>query len=195
MDEAGRTQLPLFPLHTVLVPGALLGLRIFEPRYLDMVRECGRNGGGFGVCMLVQGAQDGTSSPAAVGTLARIEDFGTGEDGLLTLQVRGVRRFRVVETRVRDNGLAMGSVQWLAPDGGEELRPEHALLGELLRRILERVGDARAQPSPAQLDDAAWVGWRLAELLPLEDVQRQALLQEDDPHARLDQLLRLLPDG
>jgi len=201
MDEAGRTQLPLFPLHTVLVPGARLDLRIFEPRYLDLVRECGRSGGGFGVCMLLQGEEDDTATvpaaaPAAIGTLARIEDFGTGEDGLLTLQVRGIRRFRVVDTRVRDNGLAVASVQWLAPDGDDELRPEHGLLGELLRRILEQIGDARAQPSPAQLDDAAWVGWRLAELLPLEDVQRQALLQEDDPHARLDQLLRLLPgDG
>jgi uncharacterized protein len=197
MDKTERTQLPLFPLHTVLVPGAVLGLRIFEPRYLDLVRECGRNGGGFGICLLLQGDEDGTAAvPAAIGTLARIEDFGAGEDGLLTLQVRGIRRFRVVDTRVRDNGLAVASVQWLAPDGDDELRPEHGLLGELLRRILEQVGDARAQPSPAQLDDAAWVGWRLAELLPLEDVQRQALLQEDDPHARLDQLLRLLPgDG
>jgi uncharacterized protein len=197
MDESGRAQLPLFPLHTVLVPGAALGLRIFEPRYLDLVRECGRSGGGFGICMLLQGGQDdGAAVPAAVGTLARIEDFGTGDDGLLTLQVRGVRRFRVLDTRVRDNGLAVARVQWLAPDGGEELRPEHGLLAELLRRILEQVGPGAAQPSPAQLDDAAWVGWRLAELLPLEDVQRQALLQEDDPHARLDQLLRLLPgDG
>jgi uncharacterized protein len=196
MDESGRTQLPLFPLHTVLVPGASLGLRIFEPRYLDLVRECGRNGGGFGVCMLLQGEEVGTAAatvPAAIGTLARIEDFGTGDDGLLTLQVRGVRRFRVIETRVRDNGLAVAEVEWLAPDPDEELRPEHGLLAELLRRILEQVGDAVAQPSPAQLDDAAWVGWRLAELLPLEDAQRQALLQEDDPHARLDQLLRMLP--
>jgi uncharacterized protein len=196
MDESGRTQLPLFPLHTVLVPGASLGLRIFEPRYLDLVRECGRNGGAFGVCMLLQGEEVGTAAatvPAAIGTLARIEDFGTGEDGLLTLQVRGVRRFRVVGTRVRDNGLAVAEVEWLAPDPDEELRPEHGLLAELLRRILEQVGDAVAQPSPAQLDDAAWVGWRLAELLPLEDAQRQALLQEDDPHARLDQLLRMLP--
>ncbi|MFP5373504.1 MAG: LON peptidase substrate-binding domain-containing protein [Gammaproteobacteria bacterium] len=197
MDESGRAQLPLFPLHTVLVPGAALGLRIFEPRYLDLVRECGRSGGGFGICMLLRGGQDDSAAvPAAVGTLARIEDFGTGDDGLLTLQVRGVRRFRVLDTRVRDNGLAVARVQWLAPDGGEELRPEHGLLAELLRRILEQVGNAAAQPSPAQLDDAAWVGWRLVELLPLEDVQRQALLQEDDPHARLDQLLRLLPgDG
>lgn len=194
MDESGRTQLPLFPLHTVLVPGATLGLRIFEPRYLDMVRECGRSGSGFGICLLLEGDGDGAAAaPAAIGTLARIEDFGTGDDGLLTLQVRGVRRFRVVDARVRDNGLAVARVQWLAADPDDELRPEHGLLGELLRRILEQLGSAAAQPSPAQLDDAAWVGWRLVELLPLEDHQRQALLQEDDPHARLDQLLRLLP--
>ncbi|GAB3734550.1 LON peptidase substrate-binding domain-containing protein [Luteimonas pelagia] len=198
MDEATRTQLPLFPLPTVLLPGASIGLRIFEPRYLDMVRECGRNGGGFGICMLLPGdgeAAGGSTPllPAAVGTLATIEDFGTGDDGLLTLQVRGGRRYRVVGTRVRDNGLVMGEVEWLDERAGT-LRPEHGLLSELLQRILEQAGGEHAAATPAQLDDAAWVGWRLAELLPLDDVHRQGLLQEDDPHARLDQLLALLPD-
>jgi Lon protease-like protein len=200
MDQAARQQIPLFPLPTVLLPGASIGLRIFEPRYLDMVRECGRSGGGFGICLLLSSDGDGDAAtgntpllPAAVGTLATIEDFGTGDDGLLTLQVRGGRRYRVVGTRVRDNGLVMGDVEWL-DEGGGTLRPEHGLLAELLGRILEQAGGEHARPGPAQLDDAAWVGWRLAELLPLGDVQRQALLQEDDPHARLDQLLALLPD-
>jgi Lon protease-like protein len=198
MDEVARQHIPLFPLPTVLLPGASIGLRIFEPRYLDMVRECGRSGGGFGICLLLSSDEEGGEAgapllPAAVGTLAIIEDFGTGDDGLLTLQVRGGRRYRVVGTRVRDNGLVMGEVEWL-DEGGGTLRPEHGLLAELLRRILEQAGGEHASPGPTQLDDAAWVGWRLAELLPLGDVQRQALLQEDDPHARLDQLLALLPD-
>jgi Lon protease-like protein len=198
MDEVARQHIPLFPLPTVLLPGATIGLRIFEPRYLDMVRECSRSGGGFGICLLLSSEEEGGEAgapllPAAVGTLATIEDFGTGDDGLLTLQVRGGRRYRVVGTRVRDNGLVMGEVEWL-DEGGGTLRPEHGLLAELLRRILEQAGGEHASPGPAQLDDAAWVGWRLAELLPLGDVQRQALLQEDDPHARLDQLLALLPD-
>ena len=187
--------LGLFPLPTVLLPGAVLGLRVFEPRYLDLVRECGRQGSGFGVCLLLpgEGGEDGTAAaPAAYGTEARIEDFGN-DDGLLTLRVRGRRRFRVLRTRIRGNGLVVGEIQWRDPDPDDELRPEHALLGLLLQRILDQAGGEHAGATPAQLDDAAWVGWRLAELLPLTDLQRQQLLQEDDPHARLQQLLALMP--
>ncbi|MGH8075482.1 MAG: LON peptidase substrate-binding domain-containing protein, partial [Lysobacter sp.] len=92
--------LPLFPLPTVLVPGASLGLRIFEPRYLDLVRECGRNESGFGICLVIDGEATGeTGAAAAYGTEALIEDFDTGDDGLLTLRVRGARRFHARQVR------------------------------------------------------------------------------------------------
>jgi Lon protease-like protein len=188
--------LPLFPLHTVLVPGAALDLRIFERRYLDMVRECGRTGFGFGVCLVLEGNEAGTpATPAAFGTEARIEDFGSTPDGLLSLRVRGHRRFHVAQVRVRDSGLVVADVEW-RDDAAvtPRLRPEHALLAELLRRILVQIGadsgsGGAADPAPAWFEDAAWVGWRLAELLPLALPQRQALLQLDDPHARLQYLL------
>lgn len=187
--------LPLFPLRTVLLPGAALGLRIFELRYMDLVRESSRSGDGFGVCLLLD-AEDGRpgTQTAAIGTQARIEDFGTGADGLLTLRVRGVRRFHVQHTRVRDNGLVMAQVAWSPSDVDDPLRPEHGLLSLVLRQILEQAGGEHADAPQASFDDAAWVGWRLAELLPLSDVQRQGLLQLDDVHARLDELLALMPD-
>ena len=186
--------LPLFPLHTVLLPGAALGLRLFERRYLDMVSDCGRNGRGFGICLILEGDEAGTAAtPAAFGTEAVIEDFGTGDDGLLTLQVRGARRFHVDRTRVRDNGLVMGDVQWREADIDDPLRPEHSLLATLLQHFLEKVGGEHSKVSNARFDDASWVSWRLAEFMPIGDVQRLALLQLDDPHARLDQLLQLMP--
>ena len=89
---------------------------------------------------------------------------------------------------------AVREVEWRDPDPDEELRPEHAMLGTLLQRILEQIGDARVDAGPGQLDDAAWVGWRLCELVPLSNLQRQALLQEDDPHARLQSLLEWISD-
>ena len=185
-----QESLGLFPLHAVLVPGAVLGLRVFEPRYLDLVRECGRDGTGFGICLILEGEEAGAAAtPAAFGTEALIEDFDTDDAGLLTLRVRGRRRFRVQRTRVRDNGLVVADVEWREPDPDDELRPEHGLLALLLQRILEQAGGEHADAPPARFDDAAWVGWRLAELLPLPDPQRQSLLQEDDPHARLQQLL------
>ena len=194
MAEAGQA-LPLFPLHAVLVPGAALELRIFEPRYLDMVRECGRVGTGFGVCLILDGEEAGAPATAAAwGSEAAIEDFDTTPEGLLSLRVRGTRRFQVLRTRVRDNGLVMGEVVFHEdrvemPGASLRLRPEHALLAELLRRILVQVGGEHADPAPALFEDAPWVGWRLAELLPLTPAQRQTLLQLDDPHARLQRLL------
>lgn len=185
--------LPLFPLHAVLLPGAGLDLRVFERRYLDLVRDCGRNGHGFGICLILEGEEAGQpATPVAYGTEAVIEDFDTGRDGLLALRVRGARRFHVLRTRVRDNGLVVGEVQWSPPDPDDELQPQHGLLGTLLQSLLEQVGADMTRISPAQLDNAAWVGWRLAELLPLSPQQRVALLQEDDPHARLDQMLAVI---
>ena len=130
--------------------------------------------------------------PAAFGTEAVIEDFGTGDDGLLTLQVRGARRFHVERVRVRDNGLQVGDVRWCDPDIDDPLRPEHGLLSTILQTLLERVGGEHSRAPSAKFDEAAWVGWRLAEMLPLEDRQRQQLLQMHDPHERHDWLLSLL---
>src|SRR5687767_14441345 len=143
--------LGLFPLHTVLVPGASLGLRVFEPRYLDLVRDCGRAGKGFGVCLILDGEEVGApASAAAYGTEALIEDFGSGDDGLLTLQVRGARRFHTHRVRVRDNGLQVADVEWCHPDPGDPVRPEHGLLVTLLERLIERIGGEYAQAPKAQ---------------------------------------------
>lgn len=190
---AETESLPLFPLHTVLLPGAALGLRVFERRYLDLVRDCGRSGSGFGVCLILDGQEAGSPAmPAAYGTEAVIEDFDTGADGLLALRVRGRRRFHVQRTRVRDNGLVIGEVTWCAPDADDELRAEHGLMATVLEKIYEHMGQDPAALAPSQIDNAAWVGWRLAELLPLSDQQRLAVLQEDDVHGRLDRLLSLI---
>lgn len=191
-------ELPLFPLNTVLVPGGVLQLRIFEARYLDLVRACGRSGQGFGVCLLLGGAPEAgpasqRAGTAAFGTEALISDFSTLPDGLLGLVVTGARRFRVMRTRVRDNGLVVGDIEWLPEVRAGVVRPEHGLLATLLARIAERAGGALAAADATCFDDAAWIGWRLTEHLPISHAQRQQLLQEPDPHARLDRLVQLLP--
>jgi Lon protease-like protein len=191
---AADALLPLFPLHCVLLPGATMGLRVFERRYLDLLRECGRSGSGFGVCLILQGHEVGApATPAAYGCEARIEDFDLGTDGVLVLRLRGARRFHVTRTRIRDSGLLVGELQWCEVDSDDELRPQHALLGTVLERMLEQAGGEYASAGPALLDQAAWVGWRLAELLPLSEQQRLTLLQQQDPHRRLDLLLEWIP--
>ena len=201
MAQTDDQTLPLFPLHAVLLPGAPLGLRVFEPRYLDLVAECGRKGSGFGICLILEGEEVGApATPAAFGVEARIEDFGNDRNGLLTLQVRGARRFKVERTGVRDNGLLVAQVQWCDDTAAHApLRPQHAALATLLAELLDRIGGehpglGHAGANLRQLEEAGWVGWRLAELLPLSDEQRLALLQQDDPHQRLDRLLEWMDE-
>lgn len=189
------SELPLFPLGTVLLPGGRVSLRIFEPRYLDLVKRCGRSGEGFGICLILAGSEVGeAASPAAHGTEAVIVDFSMTDDGLLGLTVEGRRRFHVELTRVRDDGLVLGDVSWLEEPAPETLRDEHALLSVLLARIMDKAGLDHEGPGKGDLADAAWVGWRLAEWLPLEPTERLALLQTADPHERLQQLVERLPD-
>lgn len=189
------SELPLFPLSSVLFPGGSLGLRIFEPRYLDLVKRCGRSGEGFGVCLILDGAEAGAPAiPAALGTEAAIVDFAMTDDGLLGITVEGRRRFHVERTRVRGDGLIVADVRWLPETGAARVREEHALLGVLLARILDKAGVEHDGVGKGRLAEADFVGWRLAEWLPLSPQERQWLLQLDDPHERLQQLVERLPD-
>jgi uncharacterized protein len=189
------SSLPLFPLHGNLLPGAAITLRLFEPRYLELLRQCSRDNSTFGICLILEGEEVGApATPAAWGVEARIEDFDSGADGMLLLRLRGSRRFQVEQVAVRDNGLVVGQVRWCAADGDDEVRPQHALLSLLLERIIEQVGGPYAKAGPELFDQAGWVGWRLAELLPLEESQRLQLLQIDDVHQRLQLLLGWIPD-
>lgn len=188
------SDLPLFPLSSVLYPEGMLSLRIFETRYLDMIRDCARSNSGFGVCLILEGDEVGEPSlPAAVGTLARIVDFHTTDDGLLGIHAQGGERFQVRHTRIRENGLIQASVDWLTEEESVVVPPECALLATILERFHDQAGGEHAHVDRARYDDAAWVGYRLAEALPLESAERQLLLQLTDPVERLAQLMHYLP--
>jgi uncharacterized protein len=188
------TDLPLFPLSAVLFPGGPLALRIFEQRYLDLVRDCSRRSCGFGVCLILQGREAGEPAvPAAVGTVARITDFYTLPDGLLGIAAEGAERFQVTTTRVRDNGLVHGEVRFWPDEPRVPVPPEHGLLATILERLFEKAGGPFAKAERACYDDASWVGFRLAENLPLAQPERQHLLQMTDPVQRLAALMHYVP--
>lgn len=188
------TELPLFPLSTVLFPGGRLDLRIFERRYLDMVRDCARTGSGFGVCVIVRGREAGEPAvPAAFGTVAKITDFTTLPDGLLGITARGAETFHVDRTRVRDSGLVIGEVSLREAQPPTPVPPEFAVLATILERLAEQLGGDLARAERQRFDDAEWVGFRLAEVLPLTLDERQRLLQATDAIARLQLLADWLP--
>ena len=189
-----ETDIPLFPLHTVLFPDGYLKLRIFEQRYIDMVRECSLKDCCFGVC-LINNPED-SNRPAnhmRVGTTAEICDFSTLDDGLLGIAAYGRQKFIISETRMRDNGLLMAEVELLDETALIDVPDEYSVLSMITGRFMEQAGSNYPSFQPQHLQDANWVGYRLAELLPLDINEKQILLQISDPLERLQMLLEVLP--
>ena len=179
----------IFPLGTVLFPGGTLPLKIFEQRYIEMTKACLKDERPFGVCLIREGTEVGAPAvPATVGCLATIERWDMPQLGLFHLVTRGGERFRLLDTRVAKNGLLSGSIDHIASDQpGAEVDPA---CRDVLKLIIEHVGQANF-PSPL-LDDASWVGYRLAEVLPLDMRLKQELLEMQDAAERLTRLRQAL---
>lgn len=196
-SPAVLADLPLFPLHTVLFPGGLLPLKIFEARYLDMASECLREKTPFGVCLLKSGAEvaqpDEPAVPEAVGCLAEIEQCDVEAFGMLLVRARGTRRFRLLSHRVAQDGLLVGMAEPLPDDvplEGSERLARFGACAEVLERIIAtiRERDPASVPfaEPFRFDDPSWVSNRLAEVLPIALRARQKLMELTDVGARID---------
>lgn len=187
-----RTRLPLFPLQTVLFPGGLLPLRVFEARYVDLVSQCLREESVFGVNLIAEGKEVGAPAhPHATGTSARIVSCDIPQAGLMHVSVMGERRYRIVDTEVGPNGLLIAEVEWLAERPAQAVPPEQAILLSVLRAIMNDLGEEHFPP-PHAFDDADWVGMRLAGVLPIPLRARQALLELELPIDRLQIIQRYL---
>jgi uncharacterized protein len=190
-------RLPLFPLHTVLFPGGLLPLKIFEARYLDMASECLREQTPFGVCMLKSGAEvaqpDETAVPESVGCLAVIKQCDVETVGMLHICAHGTQRFHLLSHRVEADGLLVGMAELIGEDiplEGSELQAKFGACAEVLERIIAtiRERDPSSLPfaEPFRFDDPSWVSNRLAEVLPIPLRARQKLMELNDAGARID---------
>jgi Lon protease-like protein len=185
MAMSDAREIPLFPLNTVLFPGGPLPLRIFEARYVDLVRRCLRDDSGFGVVLIREGVEaGGPALTCDVGTYARIVDFSQQPDGLLGIRAQGERRFRIRDRRRARDGLNLADVEWLPVDPALPLPKEFAELGPALEAILEQLGEPYASLE-RRAEDAAWVAGRLAEILPIPPAHKQHCLELDDPVERL----------
>jgi hypothetical protein len=180
----------LFPLNTVLFPDGMLPLKVFEQRYIELTKACLRDNAPFGVCLIREGGEVGAAAlPERVGCLATIVQWDMPQLGLFHLVARGGRRFRLIETRVGANQLIAADVELLPADPvGNEV---DALCGGILKTIIEKAGAGRF-PAPLKLDDADWVSYRLAEVLPLEGAEKQELLEIANAPARFQRLRQFL---
>jgi Lon protease-like protein len=191
--SSGRRQsVPLFPLNTVLFPGGMLPLRIFETRYMDMAKACLKDSSPFGVCLIREGVEVGAPAvPSPVGCLARIADCDMEELGILKVRAEGLERFRIVSSEVSPQGLVVGSIERLPAEPHVREAKELADCARFLRKVIPGIGEDRFA-APLAYDDATWVGFRLAEILPLRNDVRQKLLELTDAGMRLEALHQFL---
>jgi len=196
--------IPLFPLGTTLFPGGVITLKIFEARYLDMMRRCLRENTPFGVVSILDNKPiDSDASAIAnfsnIGTLAKLEEFDPIQPALYMTKSYGTQRFRLLAITQESDGLWMGQVELIDRDPEIPLPKEHEKVAALLNEIIavikseELLGDD-AFKIPANLDDCGWVANRLAELLPLPLAQKNHLLAQSNPRIRLDLISEIIED-
>lgn len=186
-------KVPLFPLRTVLFPEGPLPLRIFEARYLDMISERLKSNSPFGVLLIREGHETGPAETYSVGTLARIVDWYQGSDGLLGVTALGGRRFRLLSASTQPDGLNVGEIELLEESAPVPLPPDYRPLAEILGGVLDDLGRLY-ESLERRYDDAGWVAYRFAEVLPIELEQKQVCLELDDPLARLGVIRNVLKD-
>jgi Lon protease-like protein len=185
-------RVPIFPLNAVLFPGGLLPLRVFEARYMDMTRDCLKRDAPFGVCLIHEGAEVGAPAvPEGIGCLAKILECDMQQLGVLNLKTRGSQRFRILEREASTQGLISADVELIPPDASVAVPEKFAPCARLLEMLVADQGKP-IFAEPYAFDDAAWVGYRLTEILPVPLVAKQKLLELTDSLARLSILQRFL---
>jgi len=187
---------PLFPLNTVLFPGGLLPLKVFEARYTDMVRECMKENRPFGVVRIKSGQEVGMAAePEMVGCFAHIEHWDMQELGVLLLRAKGGERFRISETRILPDQRLEARIELIAPDAAVKITDVHVSCATALKLVIDDInlkgrakqGDEFVSPfaQPLQFDNAGWVANRWCEILPIPLKARQKLLELEDAQSRL----------
>jgi hypothetical protein len=174
------TEIPLFPLKTVLLPANTLGLKIFEPRYLDMVANCMRENSLFGVILIHRGEEAGTATDIySIGTTATISDWEHRADGLLGVTALGIQRFEVLSTRTQSDGLTLAEVKMLADNDSSEIPEQYQYMLELLNHISAQAGRiSNADQSFCE------ILYQLIYLLPIDVTLKQRLLEIPDYNDR-----------
>jgi Lon protease-like protein len=196
-------QIPLFPLGTILFPDGIIALKIFEARYLDMIKQCLREKTEFGIVSIIKNIDSDEENPStmfsSIGTLAQIEDFDPVQPALYMTKSFGTQRFKLLSSTQESNGLWIGEIELLKNDPITPIPSEHQRVANLLNEIIsviqseDLLGEVPFK-KPFKIDDCGWVSNRLAELLPISLAQKNHLLAQTNPRIRLDLITEIIED-
>mgnify|MGYP002628286022 CR=1 FL=1 len=195
-------KVPLFPLGTVLFPEGIIALKIFEARYLDMIKRCLRDKTEFGVISIINDSESESrleTSFSSIGTLASIEDFDPIQPALYMTKSLGTQRFKLIQAKQETDGLWVGDIELLESDSPIPVPPEHQKIVNLLDEIIaviqgEGLLDESSFKKPFKPNDCGWVSNRLAEILPISLAQKNHLLAQTNPRIRLDLIAEIIED-
>jgi uncharacterized protein len=187
--------IPLFPLNSVLFPKGRISLQIFESRYVDMVRNCLKDGSGFGIVLIEAGSEVARAGQKLdihrTGTYCNVVDWNQLPNGLLGITAEGRRTFRIMESWRETNNLCRAMVEFRPQDS---IEAEQVEVGEEFEEYVELLRGLARHPAIEELkldmsfENLREVAWRLSELLPIANKEKQALLEQADPIARLQQI-------
>jgi len=208
MTTPEQKTIPLFPLGTILFPDGIIPLKIFEARYLDMIKRCFREGTPFGVISIINSQSDDTEigdqvsvqrSLSEIGTLAMIEDFDPVQPTVYMIRSIGTQRFKLLSARQESDGLWVGDVEMLENDRSVPVPPEHQNVADLLHEMIhviqsQNLAEEPFFKEPTDPNDCGWVANRLAELLPLSLPVKNHLLGQTNPRIRLDLITEIIED-
>lgn len=187
--------LPLFPLNSIIFPKGRITLQIFESRYVDLVRQCLRDQTGFGVVLIEAGNEVSHKGQKLdihrVGTYCEVVDWDELPNNLLGITVEGIKTFSIIESRREKNNLCVADIIFRSDDAidaepidvGDEFQEYVELLKGLSSH--QMVKDLNIEISFENLREIAWC---LAELLPVSNKEKQAILELNDPISRLEQI-------
>lgn len=201
-SDPSPRKIPLFPLGTVLFPDGVIALKIFEARYLDMIKSCLREKTEFGVISIMKSLDDEDDPSltfSQIGTLAQIQDFDPVQPALYMTKSFGTQRFKLLNSKQESSGLWIGEVELLENDPITPIPEEHQKVAHLLNDIIsviqseDLLGEAPFK-KPFKVDDCGWVSNRLAELLPISLAQKNHLLAQTNPRIRLDLVTEIIED-
>ena len=180
----------LFPLNTVMFPGSMLPLQIFEQRYLNLIKDCMKQSTGFVTVLISEGKEVGSTPQIyCTGCYVEIIDWEPLANGLLGISIQAKHRVRLSHSSVRDDGLLFAEATAIKStlDNNPALPETFKPLSETLKQLLNHPF-AEQYKDKVDFNNTTDICYRLGELLPISNKQKQLLLETETTEQMLDQL-------